>query len=190
MVSEEEYTRLGDGRWSAAALEYVSRFQAACMQMSGLHRDRSRRSSTTWKFQVNVECHANLACIRMVVRIMLMVPIYAISSLISLFSLEAAFVIDAIRDIYEVCRASSKLPYSVTMASTGIRNLLLFPTTSRISWWGAFAPHSSAWPPTQSYPLSHEYLPTRARHQRPLHIFIPQTRDSPYVRHLHTALTF
>ena len=44
----------------------------------------------------------NLCCTRMVVRIMLMVPIYAISSLISLFSLEAAFVIDAIRDIYEV----------------------------------------------------------------------------------------
>ncbi|KLO15196.1 DUF300-domain-containing protein [Schizopora paradoxa] len=39
---------------------------------------------------------------RMVVRIMLMVPIYAISSLISLFSLEAAFVIDALRDVYEV----------------------------------------------------------------------------------------
>ncbi|KDQ51865.1 hypothetical protein JAAARDRAFT_40688 [Jaapia argillacea MUCL 33604] len=38
---------------------------------------------------------------RMVIRIMLMVPIYAIASLISLFSLEAAFVIDAIRDIYE-----------------------------------------------------------------------------------------
>ncbi|KAI0266441.1 organic solute transporter Ostalpha-domain-containing protein [Gloeopeniophorella convolvens] len=38
---------------------------------------------------------------RMVIRIMLMVPIYAISSLISLFSLEAAFVIDVIRDIYE-----------------------------------------------------------------------------------------
>jgi hypothetical protein len=45
----------------------------------------------------------------MVVRIMLMVPIYAISSLISLFSLEAAFVIDAIRDIYEVCYNSSIL---------------------------------------------------------------------------------
>jgi hypothetical protein len=141
-------------------------------------------------FQLNVACHTNLACIRMVVRIMLMVPIYAISSLISLFSLEAAFVIDAIRDIYEVRRASSKLPYSVTMASTGVRNLLLFSTTSRISWWGAFAPHSSAWPPTQSYPLSHECLPTRARRQRPLHIFIPQTRNSPYVRYLHTALTF
>ncbi|KDR79314.1 hypothetical protein GALMADRAFT_208731 [Galerina marginata CBS 339.88] len=38
---------------------------------------------------------------RMVVRIMVMVPLYAISSLISLFSVEAAFVIDAIRDIYE-----------------------------------------------------------------------------------------
>jgi len=33
---------------------------------------------------------------------MLMVPIYAIASLIALFSLEAAFVIDVIRDIYEV----------------------------------------------------------------------------------------
>jgi len=38
---------------------------------------------------------------RMVVRIMLMVPLYAISSLISLFSLQAAFFIDVIRDIYE-----------------------------------------------------------------------------------------
>ena len=38
----------------------------------------------------------------MVIRIMIMVPIYSIASLISLFSLEAAFVIDAIRDVYEV----------------------------------------------------------------------------------------
>ncbi|CCM05294.1 uncharacterized protein FIBRA_07508 [Fibroporia radiculosa] len=38
---------------------------------------------------------------RMVVRIMVMVPIYAISSFISLFSLQAAFFIDVIRDIYE-----------------------------------------------------------------------------------------
>ncbi|KAE9394006.1 DUF300-domain-containing protein [Gymnopus androsaceus JB14] len=38
---------------------------------------------------------------RMVVRIMVMVPIYAISSFVSLFSLEAAFFIDAVRDIYE-----------------------------------------------------------------------------------------
>lgn len=32
---------------------------------------------------------------------MIMIPIYAISSFISLFSLQAAFFIDAIRDIYE-----------------------------------------------------------------------------------------
>ncbi|KAH7929166.1 DUF300-domain-containing protein [Leucogyrophana mollusca] len=38
---------------------------------------------------------------RMVVRIMVMVPIYAVSSLISLFSLDAAFFIDVVRDIYE-----------------------------------------------------------------------------------------
>ncbi|KAF9002526.1 organic solute transporter Ostalpha-domain-containing protein [Cyathus striatus] len=38
---------------------------------------------------------------REVIRIMIMVPVYAIASLISLFSVEAAFVIDAIRDIYE-----------------------------------------------------------------------------------------
>ncbi|KAI0367287.1 DUF300-domain-containing protein [Pilatotrama ljubarskyi] len=38
---------------------------------------------------------------RQVVRIMLMVPLYAIASFISLFSLEAAFFIDAVRDIYE-----------------------------------------------------------------------------------------
>ena len=37
----------------------------------------------------------------MVIRILIMVPIYAISSFISLVSLEAAFVIDALRDIYE-----------------------------------------------------------------------------------------
>ena len=39
---------------------------------------------------------------RQVIRIMLMVPLYAIASFISLFSLEAAFFIDAVRDIYEV----------------------------------------------------------------------------------------
>ncbi|KIM43826.1 hypothetical protein M413DRAFT_389384 [Hebeloma cylindrosporum] len=45
--------------------------------------------------------YRNPALQRMVVRIMVMVPLYAIASLISLFSVEAAFVIDAIRDIYE-----------------------------------------------------------------------------------------
>lgn len=35
---------------------------------------------------------------------MLMVPIYAISSFVSLISLDAAFYIDVVRDIYEVCQ--------------------------------------------------------------------------------------
>jgi hypothetical protein len=39
---------------------------------------------------------------RMVIRIMIMVPIYAIASFISIFSLNAAFAIDAVRDVYEV----------------------------------------------------------------------------------------
>ncbi|KAI0711759.1 organic solute transporter Ostalpha-domain-containing protein [Earliella scabrosa] len=38
---------------------------------------------------------------RQVIRIMLMVPLYAVASFISLFSLEAAFFIDVVRDIYE-----------------------------------------------------------------------------------------
>ncbi|GAA5981455.1 hypothetical protein JCM11641_004768 [Rhodosporidiobolus odoratus] len=38
---------------------------------------------------------------RMVVRILVMVPIYSLSSLISLYSLDAAFFLDAFRDVYE-----------------------------------------------------------------------------------------
>jgi hypothetical protein len=52
------------------------------------------------------------AMCRMVVRIMVMVPIYAVASLISLFSVEAAFYIDAIRDIYEVCTVLAHRLYS------------------------------------------------------------------------------
>jgi hypothetical protein len=50
-----------------------------------------------------------VASSRMVIRIMVMVPLYAIASLISLFSLEAAFAIDVIRDIYEVCGGTRSL---------------------------------------------------------------------------------
>lgn len=38
---------------------------------------------------------------RYVVRLLLMVPIYSLASMASLFSLQAAFVIDVIRDVYE-----------------------------------------------------------------------------------------
>lgn len=56
----------------------------------------------------------------MVVRIMVMVPLYAVSSLISLFSVEAAFFIDAVRDIYEVCLASvAHLHTSLFQAQAG-----------------------------------------------------------------------
>ena len=49
---------------------------------------------------------------------MVMVPLYAIASLISLFSLEAAFFIDAVRDIYEV---RSRCSFA-QLASRGLRN--------------------------------------------------------------------
>lgn len=77
----------------------------------------------------------------MVVRIMLMVPIYAIASLIALFSLEAAFFIDAVRDIYEVRSVflhhicTTRLTkYVHCVAPPGIRHLLLLPSTRRLPW--------------------------------------------------------
>jgi hypothetical protein len=120
---------------------------------------------------------------RMVVRIMLMVPIYAISSLISLFSLDAAFIIDVIRDVYEVRCYSSELSTTLRPFHLGLRNLLLFPAITRVSRRGAFTAHLSTWPPTQSTPLSHERIPTRAGCQRSIHFLIPKTRNSPYVSH-------
>ncbi len=51
----------------------------------------------------------------------------------------------------------------ITTTLAGFRNLLLFPTTSRISRWGALPTDSSSWPPTKSHPLSHERIPARDR---------------------------
>ncbi|KZV62240.1 DUF300-domain-containing protein [Peniophora sp. CONT] len=56
---------------------------------------------SAWSIFLHLKNYRKPQLQRMVIRIMVMVPIYAISSLISLFSLEAAFVIDALRDIYE-----------------------------------------------------------------------------------------
>ena len=58
---------------------------------------------------------------RMVIRIMIMVPLYAIASLISLFSLEAAFFIDAVRDIYEVSPLLNVLRSERTRSSSAAR---------------------------------------------------------------------
>ncbi|KAJ2916683.1 hypothetical protein MD484_g3743, partial [Candolleomyces efflorescens] len=56
---------------------------------------------SAWSIYLQLKNYRKPSLQRMVVRIMLMVPIYAISSLVSLRSVEAAFVIDAVRDIYE-----------------------------------------------------------------------------------------
>ena len=82
----------------------------------------------------------------MVIRIMLMVPIYAIASLIALFSLEAAFVIDVIRDIYEV---QPQEPGIITEQAnslsrpSGFCDLLFLSTLGRIHGWGTIPSHSS-----------------------------------------------
>lgn len=61
---------------------------------------------------------------RAVVRIMLMVPLYAISSLIAIFSLEAAFFIDAVRDLYEAFVIYTFLQLLITYLG-GERSLLI-----------------------------------------------------------------
>ncbi|KAG6878229.1 hypothetical protein C0993_010351 [Termitomyces sp. T159_Od127] len=60
---------------------------------------------------------------------MVMVPIYAVSSLIALFSLEAAFVIDAIRDIYE----AFSIGISVLVAARVINKLGPYTDAEHIS---------------------------------------------------------
>ncbi|KIJ56379.1 hypothetical protein M422DRAFT_23657 [Sphaerobolus stellatus SS14] len=54
-----------------------------------------------WSIYLHLKNYRKNVLQRMVIRIMLMIPIYGISSYISLFSLQAAFFIDAVRDIYE-----------------------------------------------------------------------------------------
>jgi hypothetical protein len=61
---------------------------------------------------------------RCVVRIMVMVPLYALSSLIALYSLNAAFFIDAIRDLYEGFVIYTFLQLLITYLG-GERDLLL-----------------------------------------------------------------
>ena len=60
-------------------------------------------SATLSTVQVVQHLHnyRKVALQRWVVRIIFMVPIYSISSAVSLFSSDAAFFIDAIRDLYE-----------------------------------------------------------------------------------------
>lgn len=61
------------------------------------------------------------------------VPLYALSSLIALYSLNAAFFIDAIRDLYEV----SYMAVLTQSSHTGFRHLHLPPATHHIPRWRA-----------------------------------------------------
>ena len=79
----------------------------------------------------------------MVVRIMVMVPLYAVSSFISLFSLEAAFFIDAIRDIYEVTLPLHPL-HPLLMCVAGLCYILFLCPPPRLSWWRAVSPYPLA----------------------------------------------
>ncbi|CED82501.1 Predicted seven transmembrane receptor-rhodopsin family [Phaffia rhodozyma] len=54
-----------------------------------------------WSIYLHLKGYRRPGLQRLVVRIMLMIPIYAIASLVSLHSVEAAFWIDAVRDLYE-----------------------------------------------------------------------------------------
>jgi hypothetical protein len=115
----------------------------------------------------------------MVVRIMLMVPIYAISSLVALFSLDAAFVIDAIRDIYEVYHhlaAQMKLETHKSYYPKGIRHLLLFPTASSISWRREVASHSVIRPTTQTPSIPRHDFQARNGPFRSVHLLISEAR--------------
>ena len=58
----------------------------------------------------------------------MMIPIYAVASLASLWSLQAAFFIDAVRDVYEVRpNPTSRFAFF----GRGSRGLLRGPSTSR-----------------------------------------------------------
>lgn len=56
-----------------------------------------------------------------------MVPLYAISSFISLFSLEAGVIIDVIRDVYEVSPSACLDVAWTDLSVAGVCYLLLLP---------------------------------------------------------------
>lgn len=56
---------------------------------------------SVWTVWLQLKNYRKVRLQRFVVRILVMVPIYSLSSLISLYSLEAAFFLDTVRDVYE-----------------------------------------------------------------------------------------
>lgn len=70
------------------------------LQLTNYRKPLLQRYPLISSYTFSLDAHCPLCS--MVVRIMVMVPLYGVASFISLFSLEAAFFIDVIRDIYEV----------------------------------------------------------------------------------------
>ena len=98
---------------------------------------------------------------------MLMVPTYAIASLIALFSLEAASVIDVIRDIYEV-RTQPDLTTNEAdrlYHASGVCHLLFLPALDRIYGGGTVPTHPSAWTASEGRGLSVHATPPGTRPQ-------------------------
>ncbi|KAJ7301770.1 organic solute transporter Ostalpha-domain-containing protein [Mycena albidolilacea] len=108
---------------------------------------------------------------RMVVRIMIMVPLYAVSSLISLFSLETAFFINAIRGIYEA------------FVIYAFFTLLLPQRRAR-------PPHAPPRPAPQGSHLPRLPVEEGDRRQRPIYISVFEARDYVCVFLLPTSFPF
>ena len=122
---------------------------------------------------------------RQVIRIMLMVPLYAIASFISLFSLEAAFFIDAVRDIYEVrppgrgSPLSSSCPGETDLPLVGVCNLLFLRSPHCIPWRREVPTDSLAWTTAEVPRLSWEPGVEGGGCERPVYVLVSQTRRYP-----------
>jgi hypothetical protein len=101
----------------------------------------------------------------MVIRIMLMVPIYAIASLIALFSLEAAFVIDVIRDIYEVMMQPYPGVHEADQLchSSGVCDILFLSAVGWLYGRGTISPYSSPWTASEGCGVPFYSAPPRTR---------------------------
>lgn len=79
---------------------------------------------STFSILLQLKSYRRPSLQRFVVRIMIMVPLYAMASLIALWSLDAAFFIDAVRDLYEAFVIYAFLQLLITYLG-GERSLLI-----------------------------------------------------------------
>ena len=107
---------------------------------------------------------------------MLMVPLYAVASFISLFSLEAAFFIDVVRDIYEVSLVYDSLFVGLTRSWLGIRHLLFLRSPHSISRRREVAIDPLAWTTTEISRIPNEPVLERSGRERSIHFLVPEAR--------------